>query len=165
LTRIHERSGNLASDVSTAEELIQALVQQQEIPYDCRVIYLQPTSPLRTVETIKLAMEHAYDFENEVLFSATEDFTEYWITTLQGESQRISEIVHPKSIVRNSQTRKPIYRENGNFYIIPSQKIQHIKSLTDLKMTPFITPKEEDYDIDDIIDFKNAEILFKSRSK
>lgn len=151
------RPEQFASDTSTSESaIIHALEELKKLNknYDA-VVLLEPTSPLRKIETVRGAIEKFESSDYTTLISVVEDFSTFWLP-----NKNKSERLFPNQS-RRRQERLPLYREVGVIYI---SKVDHIlsnKSFISDNLFTYITDSGESIDINSDLDFTYAEILMQ----
>lgn len=158
-----KRPDKLAADnAKTEDALIHALRWMQEIynkEYDA-VITLQPTSPLRTSETIQqfiLCFEK--NLENyDALLTLSENRSDFW----KKGSGGIYERLFPDA-PRRRQEREPLYVENSAIYVTTTKSLLETNSVLGQHVNGFVIDEQEAVDINEFIDIALAEslILYK----
>lgn len=152
------RPAELATDFATSEQVLRHALEyyeRQEIVYDY-VVLLQPTSPLRKSQHIKEALSLIRS-DTEMIVSVKEtDANPYYILL---EEDRTG-LLHKSKIGSFSRRQDcPIvYELNGAIYIINVKELKK-KGLAQLQKKKYVMDKLSSIDIDDIIDFKLAELL------
>lgn len=123
-------------------------------------IYLQThsTNPLLKIDTINTAIKCFIDNDkNDSLFGVTKLNKMFW-------SHDGVPINHsPVDLIR-TQDLSPVYEENSNMYIFT--KDSFVKHRSRIGDTPYMfeIPRDESFDIDEMIDFRIAESLHKRRN-
>jgi CMP-N,N'-diacetyllegionaminic acid synthase len=160
------RPGKLATDESTTTEVILHAITEMEKrndEYDCFML-LQPTSSLRTAENIKQAYFLLKEKNANAVISVCEtDHNPLWSNTLD-ESLSLDNFIDTKKNKRR-QELSTYYRLNGAIYL---SKINYYKKHNDFyfnKSYAYIMNKRESIDVDDIINFKLAEVIMKENIK
>lgn len=127
------------------------------------LILLQPTSPLRIVEDIDVALE--FLFQNNYKSVASVCLTDHhpwWSNTLPDD-------LNMKNFIRNeikniSRQELPLfYRINGAVYAARWDYIKRIKGFIGDETYAYIMPVERSIDIDTEIDFITAETIVKKK--
>ena len=107
------------------------------------VYTLEPTSPLRSIKTIKNAIKALAKKPNyDSLISVTKTFSLYGKINKNKNFKYFS-----RKIKRRRQDRKPIYKETGTIWGTRVKYLLKKKELTGGKIFPLIVPKIEDLDI------------------
>lgn len=155
-----KRPDELALDTSTTEEaLIHVLdTLKRESAEPDSVCTLEPTSPMRTAETLKEAMRIFLDRKCDSLFSVTEERSSYW--KYEGDAFTTLFPNQP----RRRQDRRPIYKEAGVIYITKTESLRKAKKVITGDSCPFIVPDQEAVDINHPLDFFLAETIMKANS-
>lgn len=140
---------------------IKYLKEVEAYPIDF-VVLLQPTSPLRTEEDIDNAIELFLESNCESLISVCKtNESPYWMHKI--EKGYLKTLMGLDNYNKIRQDLPNTYMENGAIYIIKSELLYKYNSFFTSKTVPYIMPRERSVDIDDELDFKFAELLFKLR--
>jgi len=159
--QIIERPGSLSEDTSTSADVIEHFIKHENLTeqIDSKIIYLQPTSPLRKADHIKESIDI---FEKNSLaeslvsvvksseypskaFVLRGDFLEYYITD---HNRNESRHLLPES-----------YYPNGAIYIFKVVDFIKHNKISSNNIIPYFMDKLDSIDIDDIIDLERAEIV------
>ncbi|WP_241238773.1 acylneuraminate cytidylyltransferase family protein [Colwellia sp. Arc7-635] len=156
-----------AGDKSTAIDVIEhALAHLDSVKkkYDY-ILWLQPTSPLRTVEDIDGAIETLIAKNADAVISVCEcDHSPLWSNTLDANASM--EDFLPAFVKNNprSQALPDYFRLNGAVYIAQTDKLLQEKSFfLDENIFAYKMAKESSIDIDSPLDFKLAGLLLAER--
>ena len=107
------------------------------------VYTLEPTSPLRSIKTIKNAIKALAKNPNyDSLISVTKTFSLYGKINKNKNFKYFS-----RKIKRRRQDRKPIYKETGTIWGTRVKYLLKNNELIGGKIFPLIVPKIEDLDI------------------
>lgn len=156
------RPNSISTDYASSEDvMLHALnyYKNKGLEYDYLVM-LQPTSPLRTANHIKKALE-LVDSNTELLVSVKETDTNPYYVLFEESENGILEKTKKGTFTRR-QDCPVVYELNGAIYVIKVSKLLE-KGYQNLKMSKFVMSKESSVDIDDDIDFKLAELLIKTK--
>lgn len=159
-----DRPAELSGDrASTEEALLHAVAIMEERTrkkYNA-VITMQPTSPLRNVETLKafVAEYEKKSKEFDAMISLTESRNDYWISK-KGKFVRL----YPNA-PRRRQERKPLYVENSAYYITSVESLKETHSVLGKHVGGFSISEIEGIDINEMIDLKIAEIFLRERNQ
>lgn len=157
------RPPEIANDTATAIDVVKHtlgyLAQQQKV-YDY-IVWLQPTSPLRSTKNIIEAINKLEEKSALGVISVCEcDHSPLWSNTLD-DSERMEHFLTDflKSNPR-SQSLPAYYRLNGAIYIAQVDELvrQGTFFLED-KLYAYVMDSEASVDIDHRLDFKLAELL------
>jgi N-acylneuraminate cytidylyltransferase len=113
------------------------------------------TNPLLRIETIDRAIEQYFDNLNryDSLFSVTRFQTRFY-------DKDAKPLNHNPNELLRTQDLEPMYEENSNFYIFSKEAFKNVgEKRIGLKPQIFEINKLEAIDIDEIEDFKLAELL------
>jgi CMP-N-acetylneuraminic acid synthetase len=148
------RPHKLSTDHTTASQVIG--YHLREISAD-NVCYLQPTSPLRTVEDIIKSYKLFSETQANAVISMSEvGIPEKW---LYSETEDFGSFIKNVSTLR-SQDLDSVYALNGAIYWFKRSTFFKYKThLIQDNVVPYLMPKERSIDIDEQSDFLYAEFL------
>lgn len=121
--------------------------------------YLQThsTNPLLKARTVEQAIRRLLDApEHDSLFSVTRLQTRLY--DAQGKAMN-----HDPAVLLRTQDLPPVYEENSNLYLFSAQSFAQRKNRIGAKPMLFEIARDEAADIDEEIDFRIAELLYKQR--
>ena len=158
------RPAELATDAASGIDAVRhALDWRQQHGYmDDIVAILQPTSPLRSCEDIDLAIELFFARQGKAVISVCEVDHHPWWSNILPEDGNMKEFLRPEAENHNRQELPPYYRLNGAIYLASIPFLQKTGSLYGPKTFAYKMPNERSVDIDNLVDFKLAEILVNS---
>ncbi len=154
--KIIDRPNELCADQVPMNEILLYDVGQVEADY-----YLQThaTNPLLKRSTIEKAIKALLSAKDkDSLFSVTRLQTRLW-------DQNFHPLNHDVNKLLRTQELPPVYEENSNIYIFTRQSLRERKNRIGKNPLIFEIPKVEAMDIDEEIDFRVAEILFRLENK
>lgn len=126
------------------------------------VLLLQPTSPLRTKETVRNGIElFGKNGQQAVLGVSPTHAHPMW--TLKMEGGYLVPFMQEHGLETRSQDLPAAYVVNGSFYLISPAELRACRSLVGTKTIPLlIESPQETLDIDTEWDFKMAESILES---
>ncbi len=132
--------------------------------YDFVLVYLQPTSPLRITQDIDNAIEELFNNPKaKAIVSVCEvEHHPLW-TGILPEDKCLANFINEEFINKNRQELPKFYRINGAIYLGFAEYIHNNRSFFGDRTYAYIMPLDRSIDIDNIIDFKLAEIMLKYR--
>jgi CMP-N,N'-diacetyllegionaminic acid synthase len=156
------RPDDLASDTADSRSVLVHAHQfyRNKINYDADVIVLlQPTSPFRTGNHIREAIQ-LFDFSIDAVISVKEtDVNPFFLHYVENEYGYL------KKLLDNSYSRKQdcptVYEINGAIYIIKASSLYKKNTLNYDKTIKYTMDKMSSVDIDDKYDFEYAEQLLR----
>ncbi len=155
------RPERLATDTAKAMEVIlHALdyLQRRGQWYDL-LMYLQPTSPLRTAEDIDVATEVLLSSNAKAIVSVSEaDMNPNTVNILPSD-RCMKNFLKPEFANTNRQDHQVYYRINGAIYLAFSQYLKSHKTFFGNETYAYVMSRDRSIDIDNEIDFKFAEIM------
>ena len=124
---------------------------------------LQPTSPLRTPEDIDKALEifTLHDADSVVSVSPL-IHPPSWAKKIEGDG-KIKNYFPNDGKQMNRQDEIEGYAPNGAIFILKRKLLEETLSYYSEKSFAYLMPKERSLDIDDLFDFKFAELIWKAR--
>jgi len=158
------RPDEIASDTATTESVILHALdfyKKKGIDYEF-VVLLQPTSPLRKVIHIKEALELMSEEVNLVISVKETDANPYYLLYQENEAGLLDK--SKEGVFTRRQDCPVVYELNGAVYVIRTSKLLEL-GYQKLRMKKYLMPKRESIDIDDLIDFKIAEVLMEDEKK
>lgn len=155
----YKRPDELATDTaSTADVLIDSVKAEQAAGHAPKtLVLLQPTSPLRTAEDIRAALDVYRDggCEDTVVTVCEVDHPTAWVGTI-GEGSRLEGI---DLSGKRSQDYRKEYRLNGAVYVARVDWLVSSSSLFTESLFVSVMPKMRSLDIDSSADFFFSEYL------
>jgi CMP-N,N'-diacetyllegionaminic acid synthase len=123
------------------------------------VVLLQPTSPLRTYKDIDkgLSLMMRLGGSSCVIFRSIKYNTSNFYTI--NSKNKIKSFVNKKRKTTNRQNYKKFYYPSGDLYISRVNILKKEKSFIEKNTIPFLINSKNSVDIDNIIDFKIAELV------
>jgi CMP-N,N'-diacetyllegionaminic acid synthase len=162
-----KRPDKLADDTATRSEVINHTLDfyknELQKSYDY-IVYLQPTSPLRTEVHIDEAIEYMFSKKADAVVSVCEvEHPVHWSGALPSNMD-MSQFLSDVAINSRSQDLPVYYRLNGAIYICNTQKYRDNGCLF-LKENIFayVMPQKNSVDIDTEMDFRIAEVFIKNQ--
>lgn len=156
-TRIIDRPPELATDCARTEGvLLHALDilsgEGEEFEY---IVLLEPTSPLRSVDTIRGCIASLINLQGDALVTVKE--TRENIGTLEDG------LFRPLGIqtARRRQERRPYYVECGTVYIVRVDHLRRTGNIFSEKWIGYAVSQDESEDINSLIDFQRVEGLMR----
>lgn len=160
-----KRPEKLASDTASTNDVIIHSISMLNITRDDIIIVLQPTSPLRTSEDIDSSLELMHDKGVKGVISVSLcEHSPLWCNTLSSDLLMDS-FLSPEIKGVRSQDLPPFYRLNGAIYAFEVSKVLENSGISfDRDVCAYIMDRYSSVDIDEMIDFKIAELLIQLKS-
>lgn len=167
----HLRSAAAASDTATAADLLEDYFAGEEtalVNTDIIVVYLQPTSPMRTASHVRQALDmmHAnldMGVANPSVVSVSPlEKSPYW--TMIIEDGRLKPLF-PDAMTQNRQELPAAYVPNGALYLFRWSDFVAGRRIPTAGSSAFVMSAEESVDIDTQADFDRAQSLLEGGSK
>jgi len=153
------RPSELAGDTASSEEVILHAIDYYRsisLGFDT-IILLQATSPLRTAQNIHEALElYSEDMDMVVSVKLT-DSNPYYVLREEDDNGFLQPSKSQNFTRR--QDCPDVYELNGAIYIINLESFEGGGFKRFTKIKKYLMDKRSSIDIDDIIDFKLAELL------
>lgn len=155
------RPKQIATDKATAIQVVKHAkewLDLQTLGFDI-IVYLQPTSPLRTAIDIDGALKY-YIKKNalSVISVSKSDKLKHLINILP-KNRNMNNFIDLKYSAKNRQEFKEFYQINGAIYIADIAFITKNRSWYGNNTYAFIMAKNHSIDIDDILDFEIAQTI------
>ncbi|MTC22284.1 MULTISPECIES: acylneuraminate cytidylyltransferase family protein [unclassified Providencia] len=154
------RSPELSTDIATTNDVITNVIEHLEsIGHSIKTItLLQPTSPLRTAKNIQDAFLLKNKKEAKAIVSVCEIEFPYNLCNKLPADHSLNNFILQENNKR-TQDQEIYYRLNGAIYIFDRTFVSKLAELYTKGTYAYIMPREESIDIDNMLDFKLAEIL------
>ncbi|WP_321992902.1 acylneuraminate cytidylyltransferase family protein [Clostridium butyricum] len=149
-------------DTPTIECVIHMLnvLKENEAYIPDYVCLLQCTSPLRTFNDIDGTIEKLLSTGLDSAASVCEaEVNPYWTNIFNGE--RLEYFLKDGKEITRRQDLPNVYRLNGAVYVAKCDVLKNEMTFETEYTTGYVMDKNSSIDIDDIIDFKFAELLMK----
>jgi len=158
-TPLH-RPSSLATDSSHASEVIRHAIEGRE---DCGVVvYLQPTSPLRTATHIDEALTHLATTSAEAVVSVYQTRLSPELMYRMNGKEQLEPVVPHQEVRR--QDLPPTYVLNGAIYAGFTPALMRASYHFGLmKIAAYVMSEIESVDIDDLSDFEEAQAIMEKR--
>lgn len=160
-----DRPTDLAQDHSTSAETIlhalRTLENQNDLPN--YFVLLQPTSPLRTAEHLKSAIE-GFDLKKFKSLVSVSECDHHPYKTIEIKEGKLTPIKDFESLETPRQKLPKFYQTNGAIYLISSQDFKKHKKFVLDPCQAFVMDQQASIDIDSKIDFLLVEKLLNSES-
>lgn len=152
--KVIKRPQEYANDTATMTSVIKHFLKSIKSHFDV-VVLLQPTSPLRTPQTIDLAIKKFIDnYEKYDSLMPLHIFRKK-IGTIQEEKY-----FPENKLDMRSQDLEERYFECGTVFIYKVENISSLENIYGKKIFPFIVKSDKEIvDVDDLKDFEYAEFL------
>lgn len=162
------RPAELADDFSTRTDVIKHTItfyrEKLGKNFDY-LVYLQPTSPLRTKCHIDEAIEYLFCKSADAVVSVCEVEHPIQWSGILPEDNQMSNFLEKVSIASRSQDLKTGYRLNGAIYICDVEKfLEHNCIFINENIYAYKMSQESSVDIDSKLDFKFSEVLITERN-
>jgi CMP-N,N'-diacetyllegionaminic acid synthase len=156
------RPENLSNDKSSAREVVLHEITLRKKDYKS-IIYLQPTSPLRS-ETELLEAIKLYNESLDMVVSVVESKSNPYFNLFEENSDgNLRPIINSK--IKNRQECPKVYKYNGAIYIININSLKKHELSEFKKIKKYIMNPSNSIDIDDELDWFLAEQLLKLKTE
>ncbi len=154
-----KRSKKISNDKATSEVAIRHALKWYEKKFTQvhYIVLLQPTSPFRTLKTIKKCLKEIKNPKINIVITVKKMNSE-------GKQKRLFQLVKNKFCLekRVFKQNKTKYITNGLLYLIKKSFFEKNKNLTPSRFKPvIINSKKENIDIDTINDWNYAQKFIK----
>lgn len=153
------RPNYLSNDASSARDVILYEVLKTGRKIDT-IVYLQPTSPLRTTQNIEEAI-NLYDRDlMDMLVSVTNTKANPYFNLFE-EDENENLVLSKMHKSKSRQEAPAVFQFNGAIYIINFKSITRSEIAEFKKIKKYVMHKENSIDIDEPLDWMLAEILLQ----
>ena len=153
------RSKTLCKKYTSTEAVILDLLNK--IKYKNKgfewVITLQPTSPFRKIDTLKMCLKYTNNKKHDAIITFKKNKGDFWTY----KNKKIKRIF--PTWPRNQHQRNNLFEETGSIYINRISKLIKTKSMIAGNIKLITTENEENIDLNTQNDFDFCEYLLKSR--
>lgn len=160
-----KRPSELALDDTPSLPVYQHTIRYLEKTEDYHpeiIVILQPTSPLRIVEDIDMAIKEFLEAKYDSVVSVCEvEHPPQWMYTLAGN--RLKPVIKDVENVTRRQDAPKVYRLNGAVYVMSRDIIMKENRVLGRNTRAHIMPLERSIDIDTELDFELADLLMRQR--
>ena len=157
------RPAEFAMDNSGSYEvMIHALDYYKSIGKEySTLVLLQPTSPLRTTDDIKKAIQ-MHNPDSDMTVTVTEATTNPYYNAFETDSDGYLHISKGEGKYTRRQDAPQVYEYNGAVYVINTDSLRKQRLGELKKRIPCIMPRERSVDLDSELDWQIAEILLRN---
>jgi CMP-N,N'-diacetyllegionaminic acid synthase len=159
---VNRRPKHLAQDDTPAPPVVAQLLQELD-PNHClfdSVIYLQPTTPLRTAADIDAALELFEQTNADSVVSVYRVDDHHPARMYRLESGRLIPYDH-EPVGRLRQQLPAVYHRNGAIYVCKRSIVDGQQTLIGPDVRPYVMPRDRSVNIDDELDLVIADILLQ----
>lgn len=156
-----KRPADLATDTSgTYEVLLHALgfYEAKGKRFDA-IILLQATSPFRTGEHVKEAL-NLYSKDIDMVVSVKETDANPYYLCFEEDKQGMLHISKGDGHYTRRQDCPPVYEYNGAIYIINPDSLKQMPLSQFRKRKKYLMDREHSLDLDTMLDWQVAELIF-----
>ena len=153
-----QRPAAISKDDSNSDELITHFLNEYNFHENPTIIYLQPTSPLRTAKNIIEAHELFVNMSQGTLISVSESKQTPYKALKLNSNNELHPVVQINKETSNRQQLPLTFYPNGAIYIFKGESFLEKHCLPEPKI-PYIMQTGQSIDIDDMLDFALAELL------
>jgi CMP-N,N'-diacetyllegionaminic acid synthase len=148
-----KRDPALASDKSKSNELIQNFILNFEMKEDFYIMYLQPTSPLRTSSHVDSICELVNNSRENCVISVTQ-INNKILKSFFISNGNLLPISHTSYITENRQELPRVFASNGAAYLFKKSDFMYHGNIPVEGAIPFVMDSETSIDIDDLSDYE-----------
>ena len=161
-----KRPKNISNNLATKKDVIYHALNylKNKKNYFNYLIYLQPTSPLRTNKHIDYALSKIFKKKISGLVSVLQQVDESLWEIKVKNNKIFNDIKKNKNFSKRSQDLKKIYKPNGAIFIFNLKKLKYKNQLDISKgFEVYEMDRLSSIDIDDDYDFNLANLILKKR--
>lgn len=157
------RPESLCNNTAGSEKVIAHFIKslkKQENKLDTVIVYLQPTSPLRSFKDIDKAIKIFLNSKNDSLISVSKLDSKF-LKTVELKKNLLYE-QNRNHLTKNRQELDKFYYLDGFIFIFTIKKFLKSKNFLN-KSTPFYTSSKKSADIDDLKTFKLVKKIMEKK--
>lgn len=151
------RPSDLATDTASIIDVLFDVLNNDIQDLPDYIILMQPTSPFRNSSHLSEALRLVSQDVDMVVSVCESHANPYW--NLFEENSAGFLVKSKEGDYTRRQDLPSVYTYNGAIYIIKTQSLIDKKSLKFEKIVKYVMDKQSSVDIDDILDFKFAQLL------
>lgn len=157
---VHQRPSFLATDSSRVVDSVLDIAHSRQLEAATLVMVLQPTSPFRTAQHIREAVDLFQNQDSTAVISVVE-CDHHPLKTVRIDNQRIVPTNDHRFLETSRQDLPKIFRPNGAIYLAPIATTIKVRSLIPLKAHALEMSREDSIDIDCEADVVLAELRLR----
>lgn len=161
------RPVEFASDTATANEVVIHFfkeIPEKLIEQDPYIVYMQPTSPLRSAQHIDLALEQMEEQHAHTLVSVVEMAKSPFKSFSLDAKGRLQSIFDEKMSNARRQDLPKTYMPNGAIYIFRMSDFLDRAGFPSNGSVPFVMSEEDSIDIDTEEDIRYLEYVLRDKN-
>jgi N-acylneuraminate cytidylyltransferase len=151
----------LSDDKASARNVILHEVAQSGREIET-IVYLQPTSPLRTIENLNDALKQYDGLNMDMLVSVNLSKANPYFNLFE-ENENFNLVLSKNYLSLSRQESPEVFQFNGAIYIINYKSILNQEISLFERIRKFVMKPENSIDIDDELDWLMAETILKTR--
>lgn len=159
----YRRPAEFAADTSGSREVILDAMDYYDrkgVKYD-KVVLLQPTSPLRTADDVKAAIE-LYSPEVDMVVSVVEAKANPYYDCFETDEEGFLHVSKGDGQLTRRQDAPKAWQYNGAVYVINPQSLRAMPMGSFTRRVPSPMPKDRSLDIDTPLDLLLAETILNT---
>lgn len=159
-----ERPDNLCRPDTPMIAVVQHALEAVPGPDDEIIVLLQPSSPLRSVETVKRAIQMLRDGDDltHAIVSVSPAYPAEWTFTVEGDGVLSPD---PSDVPIRRQDCRPSWKRDGVVYAFRRSTVRQYGTIYGYRAFPLYTPPEESLSIDTPADWDEAVRRLCSRNE
>lgn len=139
-------------------------IEKREGSYDI-VVLLQPTSPLRTTQDIHRGLDLLFKRRAKAAVSVSPVQHHPSLMNVLPKTGSMKNFFSHHVAVSNRQQGSRFYRINGALYVAQSDYLRRHRGFLGPQTFAYVMPTERSVDIDCLLDFRLAELIFSTSRK
>lgn len=157
-----KRPSSISQDNSTSSEVIDHFIEIINNDEDFHIVYLQPTSPLRTAEHIEESIKKYESLECSSLISVCKS-SEYINKVFKLDNQFLEPLLGSTNYKEIRQEIPDTFYPNGAIYIFSIKNFLKNNIIPINNAAPFIMRRVDSIDIDDNIDLDFVRMILNNK--
>ena len=144
-----------------AKKVVADFINQLKLRKNDSIIYLQPTSPLRTVNHIKKAIKIHFKTKKNIISFKKEE--KKILKCFIKKKNNLIPLLNNDFYSKNEQSLPNVYMPNGAIYIFKVNDFNKEKNFPTKNVFPFLMSDIESIDIDSIKDLRLVRKIFQKK--
>lgn len=127
-----------------------------------RIVLLQPTSPMRTADDLRGALE-LWTPSTQMVVSVCEAATNPYYTAYETDAEGYLHISKGDGLYTTRQACPKVWEYNGAIYVISVEALRQMPLGAMKRRVPYVMPRQRSIDLDTPIDWMVAEALMANK--
>jgi len=127
------------------------------------IIVLPATAPLRSVDDVNSCIDMFEKFDTDSVITVSEASRSPYFNMVVNNNGYSSLVNQPKSQVARRQDAPEVFDMTTVAYVVDANFVKNHNGIFEGKVKSVVVPKQRAVDIDDLMDFRMAELILEGR--